>query len=165
MGAPIAAPSNSTQAADVSPTPGEAVQPAANTLPPIVPTSAKSAVDPLLSQAPPAHPSAVGQPEAQTSLSATNPEEQASAAPRFAHDSNYRWLVGSLEYSRIQQAWLLRYVPFDEEDRYGGCVTLVMSSRTLNFKPGQMVRVEGGLIDPESRQLRPAFEVQNIRAP
>ncbi|SRR5579875_154510 len=90
-------------------------------------------------------------------------EVQAPVLERFGHDPNYRWLMGTLDYSRIQGAWLLRYVPFEEDDRYGGCVTLmgIVSEKVL--KPGQNVRVEGELIDPESRQLRPAFQVRNIR--
>jgi hypothetical protein len=82
---------------------------------------------------------------------------------RFGHDPNYHWLMGILDYSRIQGAWLLRYVPFEENDRYGGCVTLVGFTPSTALKPGQSVRVEGELIDPESRQLRPAFQVRNIR--
>jgi hypothetical protein len=89
---------------------------------------------------------------------------EASSAPRFGRDPNYRWLVGPVEYSRIQQAWLLRYVSVEEDDRYGGCVTLVAPNQRMTFKPGQIVRVEGALIDPESQQLRPAYQVQTIRA-
>ena len=58
----------------------------------------------------------------------------------------------------------MRYVSIEEEDRYGGCVTLVTPGRALQFKPGQIVRVEGALIDPDSHHLRPAFEVRSIRA-
>lgn len=83
--------------------------------------------------------------------------------PNFAHDPNYRWLIGTLDYSRIQRQWLLRYTSFDEEDRYGGCVTLIAPDTATHFKRGQTVRVEGALIDPESRQLFPAFQVQSVR--
>ena len=86
-----------------------------------------------------------------------------ATGPNFGHDPNYRWLVGTLDYSRIQRGWLLRYTPIEEDDRYGGCVALVAPDREMHFKRGQTVRVEGALIDPESRQLRPAFRVQNVR--
>lgn len=82
---------------------------------------------------------------------------------RFGHDAEYHRLVGTLDYSRIQGAWVLRYVSYEEEDRYGGCVTLVASGRGIPFKQGQTVRVEGSLIDPNSQQLRPAFEVKEVR--
>ena len=172
MGAPVAVPSMPPAAADASAQPAEPVLPAVNTSAPVIHTAAKPArppvADPMLSQAPPpppslSHPSTAAQLVPPASVPASEPEETVAAGPRFAHDRNYHWLVGTLEYSRIQQAWLLRYVPFEEEDRYGGCVTLVTTSR-LSFKPGQLVRVEGALIDPESQQLRPAFEVTNIRA-
>lgn len=93
----------------------------------------------------------------------TQRQPRAVQGPNFAHDPNYRWLVGTLDYSRIQRQWLLRYTSFDEEDRYGGCVTLIAPDAARYFKRGQMVRVEGTLIDPESRQLLPAFEVQAFR--
>lgn len=86
------------------------------------------------------------------------------AGARYGHDANYHYLVGTLEYSRIQEAWVLRYVSYEEEDRYGGCVTLVAPGRGITLKDGQTVRVEGALIDPNSQQLRPAFEVRAIRA-
>lgn len=86
-----------------------------------------------------------------------------ATGPRFAHDPHYRRLVGTLDYSRIQRGWLLRYASYEEDDRYGGVVTLLMSDRETHFKSGQTVRVEGALVDPESRQLRPAYRVQNVR--
>lgn len=86
------------------------------------------------------------------------------AAPRFGHEPHYRWLIGTLDYSRTQRAWLLRYASFDEEDRYGGCVTLLLPHRATSFKRGQTIGVEGALIDPESHQLQPAYEVRRIRA-
>jgi hypothetical protein len=91
------------------------------------------------------------------------PAAPRESLPAFAHDANYRWLVGTVDYSRIQQAWVLRYVSIDQDDRYGGCVTLVAPKHEMKFRRGQHVRVEGGLIDPESRQLRPAYEVKTMR--
>lgn len=88
----------------------------------------------------------------------------AQTSEHFGHDPNYRWLVGTLDYSRIQGAWLLRYMSYEEDDRYGGCVTLVGAVPARSLKKGQTVRVEGSLIDPDSRQLRPAFQVENMRA-
>ncbi|HEY7330274.1 MAG TPA: hypothetical protein VH592_21730 [Gemmataceae bacterium] len=102
--------------------------------------------------------------DALPSLDGSNQDVQIPVPERFGHDTKYRWLVGTLDYSRIQRAWLLRYVPFEEDDRYGGCVTLVGDVPTKSLKPGATVRVEGNLIDPDSRQLRPAFQVQNLRA-
>lgn len=83
------------------------------------------------------------------------------ARPRFAHDPSYRWLTGTLAYSRADGAWLLRYASVEEDDRYGGVVTLTDFGRAA-LKDGQTVQVEGRVIDPESRQLRPAFEVKAL---
>lgn len=99
-----------------------------------------------------------------SSSKATTPADaQVPDGPRFGHDANYHCLVGTLDYSRIQDAWVLRYVSYEEDDRYGGCVTLVAPGRGTALKRGQTVRVEGALIDPESQQLRPAFQVRDIR--
>jgi hypothetical protein len=103
----------------------------------------------------------------QDSPPALNDPSEASQAPvtdRFAHDPNYRWLVGTLDYSQIQGAWLLRYMSYEEDDRYGGCVTLVGPLPGAVLKKGKTVRVEGSLINPDSRHLRPAFQVDNMRA-
>jgi hypothetical protein len=130
-------------------------------------------VDPLLNLAPPPRSSGTQAAPAAghlTPLSYQTPPVDVPAAggyvasAKFAHDAAYHRLVGTLDYSRIQQAWVLRYVPVEEDDRYGGCVTLVVPSRKMKFRRGQTVRVEGELIDPESQQLRPAFEVQDIKA-
>lgn len=95
-----------------------------------------------------------------------NPAEDVptQTAECFGHDPKYRWLVGTLDYSQIQGAWLLRYVSYEDDDRYGGCVTLVGALPAAVMKKGKTVRVEGSLIDPDSRHLRPAFQVENIRA-
>ena len=85
-----------------------------------------------------------------------------TAQPRFAHDPNYHRLVGVLEYSKIQDAWTLRYASVEEEDRYGGSVTLHGSGPMNAFKNRQVVRVEGHLINPDSQQIRPAFQVESI---
>jgi hypothetical protein len=102
----------------------------------------------------------------QSSLPSLNDPSEESQAPvpsHFGHDPNYRWLVGTLDYSQIQRAWLLRYVSYEDDDRYGGCVTLVGVPSSAALKKGKTVRVQGSLIDPDSRQLRPAFQVDNIR--
>ncbi len=85
------------------------------------------------------------------------------ASPRFAHDPNYHWLVGTIAYSKVQDAWVLRYAAIEDGDRYGGSVTLVGLVGKTGLQSGQQVRVEGHLIDPNSQQIRPAFEARSIR--
>lgn len=192
VAAPVAAPAGSAPAAE-APAPGSLpVMPGASMRPSDDPTASTAgptaapllqtavrpalpqAADPMLSLAPPPYPSAAAspamqqsappmQPENQPSGPAANEEASEAPAPRFGHDPSYRWLVGTVDYCRIQQAWLLRYVPVEEDDRYGGCVTLLITDPKMSLKPGQTVRVEGALIDPDSQQLRPAFQVQSMR--
>jgi hypothetical protein len=167
MGAPVAVPSCPAPAVEPPAQPSKPAQTPIKMLPSVIPASTAPALTPatdaMLSLAPPPHPTAAAQPDRRPALPAPVQDVQEEDRPRFAHDPKYHWLVGTLDYSRIQQAWILRYVSFEEEDRYGGCVTLVAPSRTMTFKPGQIVRVEGALIDPDSQQLRPAFQVQKIR--
>ncbi|HEY7423937.1 MAG TPA: hypothetical protein VH682_06795 [Gemmataceae bacterium] len=99
-------------------------------------------------------------------LAAAKPEMAPSTAnpqPPFSHDPNYHSLVGILAYSKIQNAWVLRYASVEDSDRYGGSVTLANAGRMNAFKSGRFVRVEGYLIDPNSQQLRPAFQARSIR--
>jgi hypothetical protein len=96
-----------------------------------------------------------------------------AAAPRYTvsdtptggymHNPDYTALVGELQQNPRQGTWRLRYAPVDEEDRYGGCVTLDGSGRMMQgFRHGQRVRVEGALADPDSRELSPAYRVRDV---
>lgn len=87
-----------------------------------------------------------------------------TAHPKFAHDPNYHWLVGKLDYSKIQQAWTLRFASVEEDDRYGGSVTLMEPGEMKEFRSGQLVRVEGRMENPDDFHARPPFRVQSIRA-
>jgi len=85
-----------------------------------------------------------------------------TANPCFSHSTDYSWLAGELHYAQVRNVWTLRYASCDEDDRYGGSVTLTDMSRGDHFRSGQMVRVEGHLVDPESREIRPAYRVRSI---
>jgi hypothetical protein len=91
------------------------------------------------------------------------PNAEAAAQPHYSHDPQYHRLVGVLEYSRIQDAWTLRYASVEEADRYGGSVTLNGVGPMARVKNHQQVRVEGYLINPESQQIHPAFQVESLR--
>lgn len=153
MAPPLASPARPASAVAV-PAPAKAANVAVVSSPdPVVHTTAKrNPADAERSQ------------DSPPSLSEPSEEPQAPITDRFGHDPNYRWLVGTLDYSQIQGAWLLRYMSYEEDDRYGGCVTLVGAPSSAALKKGKTVRVEGSLIDPDSRHLRPAFQVEKIRA-
>jgi hypothetical protein len=84
--------------------------------------------------------------------------------PRYDHDSQYHWLVGTIDYSNIQGAWVVRYAPADQEDRFGGSVVLVHSTALTDFHSGQLVCVEGYVLDNRSEQIRPPYQVRKIVA-
>ena len=84
------------------------------------------------------------------------------AGPGRAPD--YRWLIGELQYSAVRGVWRLRYAGADEDDRFGGCVTLLVAGPMTDLKNRQKVRVEGRLADPDSPDPSPAYHVESIRA-
>jgi hypothetical protein len=86
-----------------------------------------------------------------------------TAKPGFGHAPDYCWLVGELQYVHVRKAWRLRYASVDEEDRYGGSVTLVEMGSMDNYSNGQMVRVEGQLLDSESREPSPMYRVRSMQ--
>jgi uncharacterized protein (TIGR03000 family) len=102
-------------------------------------------------------------PDVSPGRKAGTPKAASPAQPQFGHDPSYHWLVGTLDYSRIQEAWLIRYAPSGEEDPHGGCVTLLGLGQMDGFRSGQRVRVEGHLIDGRSEQIRPPYRVESIR--
>ena len=85
-----------------------------------------------------------------------------TARPEFAHDNDYKWLVGELSYVPQKQQWRVRYTSIDDEDRYGGSVTLDASHLMEGFKAGQLVRVEGAMLSPDSREPAPMYRVNAI---
>jgi hypothetical protein len=86
-----------------------------------------------------------------------------TAKPGFGHAADYCWLVGELQYVHVRKAWRLRYASVDEEDRYGGSVTLVEMGSMDSYSNGQMVRVEGQLLDSESREPSPTYRVRSMQ--
>jgi hypothetical protein len=85
-----------------------------------------------------------------------------TAHPAFAHAPDYGWLVGRLEYVHLTKTWCLRYASVDEEDRHGGGVTLVDERGLVDGKAGRLVRVEGQLVSPETREPHPPYRVRSL---
>lgn len=87
-----------------------------------------------------------------------------SADSRFAHSANYSWIVGELEYLRSRNSWRVRFTTPGEADAIGGTVTLAgADSQMEGLAAGTVVRIEGALIDPESRETSPRYQVRSIR--
>jgi hypothetical protein len=77
-----------------------------------------------------------------------------SARPGFAHADNYGWVQGELQYLHSHQCWRVRYASVDEDDKYGGYVVLEEAGRMMgNLQSGQMVRVEGEVLEPSSSEM------------
>ena len=68
-----------------------------------------------------------------------------------------------MHYSAQKDQWRLRFASLDDEDRYGGSVTLDGANREMQgLHDGMMARVEGGLVDVDSRQPSPLYHVRDI---
>ena len=81
----------------------------------------------------------------------------------YAHALDYSLLVGELNYNPRQGTWRLRYTTVDDEDRYGGSVTLVGAEPMVHdLKSGQVVRIRGSLADPDTHAPAPAYRVTEI---
>jgi len=85
-----------------------------------------------------------------------------TAKPCYAHADDYSSLSGELELIHPNNIWHLRYASVQDEDRYGGGVTLIDAGPMDQYSSGQCVRVEGRMVDPESRECSPAFRVRSI---
>jgi hypothetical protein len=86
-----------------------------------------------------------------------------TARSEFDHASDHSWLVGSLNYVPQKQQWRLRYTSIDDEDKYGGSVTLDVGPQMMKpYHEGDLVRVQGGVEDPDSRQPSPTYRVRSI---
>jgi hypothetical protein len=86
-----------------------------------------------------------------------------AAAAVYGHAPDYRWLTGELRYSPARGAWCLHYASEEEEDRHGGSVTLVGTGPMTGLRPGQAVRVEGQMIDPNTREPSAPYRVHRLR--
>jgi hypothetical protein len=80
----------------------------------------------------------------------------------FDHAADYSWLSGELQHAEGSNAWRLRYASVDENDAYGGSVTLMGSASLAGFKNGQSVRLTGHMADPQSHVPSPVYVVSNI---
>jgi hypothetical protein len=92
-------------------------------------------------------------------------EPEVPAAPLkqgFGCARDHSWLMGELQFVRSRNVWRLRYADSDE-DRYGGTVILVGEGLTGDCKTGQIVRVEGHMINPDSTEPRPPYWVRKLR--
>jgi hypothetical protein len=58
----------------------------------------------------------------------------------------------------------VRYAGPGEPDRYDGALELVNPGPMSGFRPGQVVRVEGSLVDPAPHEINPGYRVVSLQA-
>jgi hypothetical protein len=81
------------------------------------------------------------------------------------HAPDFGWIVGELIFDHARKTWRVRYGSIeDEDDRFGGSVTLDGGRQLLaNCRPGQPVRVQGKLADPEAVVGSPRYLVADLK--
>jgi hypothetical protein len=91
-----------------------------------------------------------------------------TAEGKYGHSADYTWLQGELD--RHYRGHLeLRYRPASEEDPYGGKVRLEDDPHLAEFRPGDVIAVEGELLaDPEGTNAAPwsqykRFHIRAVR--
>ncbi|MFO0947093.1 MAG: hypothetical protein U1D30_14310 [Planctomycetota bacterium] len=83
--------------------------------------------------------------------------------PRHAED--YRWIQGRLHWVHVNGgAWVVRYMPLDEVDSYGGSVVLARSDRLKDHREGDFVRIEGEILSDRSSVFLggPLYRVERV---
>lgn len=100
-----------------------------------------------------------------TSTSSPGPlaKRSSSTTSNPRHAADYSWLIGELHYVQVRDAWRLRYLADDEEDAHGGTVTLMETAQLKGYRSGQLVRVEGALLDPHSQEPSPTYRIRTIQ--
>ncbi len=106
-------------------------------------------------------------PEWRASSTPAVPEPKPSHADvstaAYSHAVDFSYVSGVLEHGRQPKIWLLRYAPAEVEDRFGGSVTLILDEADARLlRAGQMVRIEGALLDPDAGGSRPGYRVEKI---
>jgi hypothetical protein len=118
------------------------------------------AADSVAAQEPPL--AAAGQEELAAGAPPEGPTHLAAGLPSPArgHSPDYAWLVGALLYEAAHDTWYVRYTSGPEEES----LPLVNPGPMKGFRSGQMVRVEGELIDPQPGQITSGYRVRSIGA-
>jgi hypothetical protein len=97
---------------------------------------------------------------------AINPSEaidsKSSSRVEFGRAPDYGWLQGELLFSSVRGVWRLRYAAADDEDPYGGSVTLRELPPNLVLEAGQRVRVTGRLVNAGSAEPSPCYHVEHL---
>src|SRR5262249_20751445 len=91
------------------------------------------------------------------------PADSAPHHPAYAHAADYSWLVGVLEYRAERNQWAVRYTSGGDGDRYDGMLVLVNPGPMVGFRPGELVRVAGELVDPAPHEIKPSYRARALQ--
>jgi hypothetical protein len=86
-----------------------------------------------------------------------------TAQPWFSHSGDYGSLSGQVRYSQSDHSWRLRYASLDDNDAYGGTVTLLANPQLDGLKDGQHVRVQGALVNPDRKEPGCDYKVTSVQ--
>jgi hypothetical protein len=76
---------------------------------------------------------------------------------------DYSTFIGKLEFLHTKQQWRIRYASFDVDDIHGGVFTLQgIDHIDMPLKEGMTVRVQGLLVEPDTRKPSPDYFVHEI---
>ncbi|MBW3538981.1 MAG: hypothetical protein KY476_01800 [Planctomycetes bacterium] len=95
--------------------------------------------------------------------------EDAAALPDpYAHDPEYRWLRGVVDYDRTNETWNIIYdLEPAASDRWGGTLTLVDDPLLARLRDGDVVLIEGR-VDASTRDRtgrKPRYRIEHLVAP
>jgi hypothetical protein len=146
--------------------PAAAATPAAAVLPPPVepapaPVSQVSATVPAKPEAEPAPAAGYTLTGGEEKPIARRSYADITAKPGYGHAPDYSWVTGELQFVHVRSEWRVRYASVDEEDRYGGSLTLTEMGSMSSYSDGQMVRVTGRVIHADERE--PLYRVGSIQ--
>ncbi len=85
-----------------------------------------------------------------------------TARAEFGRSPDYCVLTGELSFIPQKKQWRLRFASIDEEDRYGGSVTLDAGREMHEFRSGDLVTVHGEMVNRDSRDIAPLYRVRDI---
>jgi hypothetical protein len=88
---------------------------------------------------------------------------RATADRSWGHAGDYRWLLGTLQRDEARGCWMVHYAGGTEADHYAGWLELIHPGPMTGFRCGQLVRVEGELVDPAPHEIRPAYRVHSLQ--
>ncbi len=90
------------------------------------------------------------------------PPVQAPRQTARGHAPDHCWLVGYLCRDEKSPRWRVRYADVEENDSYGGSLELRNAEPPPGYLPGQLVRVEGDLLDPAPHEITPVYQVRKM---